>query len=238
VSTNPGRGIGNLLTNKVLVASFGFDERFALRAISDHRPRKIIAVALDTGPSARNRVEKAFHQLQLFALSLGADAELLEIRYSGEPVSRLSWIIRKRLRSLIEGYSGVVVLLSGGPRILVVALLLASMALRGGTGGEVLVRIDGEGFDALVEEPVDALIPAQLGDDKVSQLLELLVEYTEKGQSLGPSEAARILGIPRSTAHRWLRRLVEEGLADYNPDTGLYRATPRAYVSAAGHTRR
>ena len=217
---------------KLLLASLGFDEKFVLRALGDHRPCRLVAVALDTGGDAWARVEKAFAQLQLFGSSLGARAELVRVPYSGEPLPKLIWLLKRLLAEKLMGYDEVVAVLTGGPRLLVIALYTALIGLRQrGIAEKVLLRIEGEGFNALVEERLEGLEVVEL--DKLSrELLRVLVDYSEKGLELGPGEAARVLGVPKSTAYKKLRQLTEQGLAEYNPVTGRYSATGKAYTNA------
>ncbi len=218
--------------NKLLLASLGFDEKFVLRALGDHKPCKLVAVALDTGGDAWTRVEKAFTQLQLFSSSLGARAELVRIPYRGESLPKLVWMLKRVLWEKLGGYDEVVAVLTGGPRLLVIALYTALTGLRQQGGvGNVLLRIEGEGFNALVEEPLENLENVEL-DELSRELLRALISYSEKGLELGPGEAARLLGIAKSTAYKKLRQLAAQGLAEYKPATGRYRATKKAYVNA------
>ena len=218
--------------NKLLLASLGFDEKFVLRALGDHKPCKLVAVALDTGGDAWARVEKAFAQLQLFSSSLGARAELVRIPYRGESLPKLIWVLKRVLSDRLKGHDEVVAVLTGGPRLLVIALYTALTGLRQqGSIGNVLLRIEGEGFNALVEEPLENLENVEL-DELSRELLRALISYSEKGLELGPGEAARLLGVAKSTAYKKLRQLAAQGLAEYNPATGRYRATRKAYVNA------
>ena len=217
--------------NKLLLASLGFDEKFVLRALGDHKPCKLVAIALDTG-DAWARVEKAFAQLQLFSSSLGARAELVRVPYHGETLPKLIWMLKRVLSEKLKGYNEVVASLTGGPRLLVIALYTALTGLKQqGSIGNVLLRIEGEGFNALVEEPLENLEIAEL-DELSRKLLRALISYSEKGLELGPGEAARLLGVAKSTTYKKLRQLVAQGLAEYNPATGRYRATKKAYINA------
>ena len=229
---NPGAWAAlNKGCSKLLLASLGFDEKFVLRALGDHKPCKLVAVALDTGSDAWTRVEKAFTQLQLFSTSLGAQAELVRVPYRGESLPMLIWVLKKVLSKKLRGYNEVVAVLTGGPRLLVIALYTALMGLRQqGDIGNILLRIEGEGFNALVEEPLENLENVEL-DELSRELLKILINRSEEGLELGPGEAARLLGVPKSTAYKKLRQLAAQGLAEYNPASGRYRATRKAYVN-------
>ena len=215
--------------NKLLLASLGFDEKFILGALGDHKPCKLVAIALDTGGDAWARVEKAFTQLQLFSSSLGARAELVRIPYRGESLPKLIWLLKRVLSEKLKGYDEVVASLTGGPRLLVIALYTALIGLgQQGSVRNVLLRIEGKGFNAPVEEPLEN---TEL-DELSRELLRALISYSEKGLELDPGEAARLLGIAKSTAYKKLRQLAAQGLAEYNPITGRYRATKKAYINA------
>ena len=57
----------------------------------------------------------------------------------------------------------------------------------------------------------------------VRNAARVLKAFREGGPSLGVSELARRLGLGKSTVHRLLATLTEEGLLAHEPETGLYR---------------
>jgi DNA-binding IclR family transcriptional regulator len=65
-------------------------------------------------------------------------------------------------------------------------------------------------------------MPSEDGLKSVSTALDVLECFAVDGE-LGVSDIARKLGIAKSTAHRLLTALCRKGIAEQNPETGLYR---------------
>ena len=57
----------------------------------------------------------------------------------------------------------------------------------------------------------------------VGNAARLLKVFLSREKELGVSELARRLGLGKSTVHRLLTTLVNEGLVEQNPETGAYR---------------
>jgi DNA-binding IclR family transcriptional regulator len=74
------------------------------------------------------------------------------------------------------------------------------------------------------EIPIDSDVPRgeSGGVKSVMAALDVLDCFAEEDE-LGVSDIARRLGVAKSTAHRLLTSLCARGLADKNPETGLYR---------------
>lgn len=64
----------------------------------------------------------------------------------------------------------------------------------------------------------------------VASAARLLKEFAGDRQEMGVTEAARRLGIGKSTAHRLLNTLTEERLLEQDPRTGAYRLGLAMYV--------
>ncbi|BEP17263.1 hypothetical protein PYJP_06150 [Pyrofollis japonicus] len=220
---------------KTLLASFGFDERFAIRAISDHKPCKVVAVALDTGSDAWSRVERAFSQLRVFASSLRVESELVSVPYRGESLSRLVYNLARKIGGFIRvalEQGELLVLLSGGPRLLVLGLYILLSMLPEEYAKKITVRVEGEGFNALVEELLADLRVPEL-DVLDRRLVALIIERMDTG--LGVSEAARLLGVAKSTVYRRLSALSEKGIAVRDEEKGRYYPSERAFLAASLH---
>ena len=217
--------------DRLLVVTLGFDERFALRALGEHRPSRLYALALYTDESSWSRVSKAFSQLRLFAGQLGVEAELIRVDYRGERVSVLVGRLKPLLEGLVEDSGGTVLALTGGPRLLVVAVLVAALSLPERLVERIVLRLEGEGFDAVVVEPLANLRYAEL-DPTARRVLRLLVDARREGRWVGPTEVSERLGIPKSTAYKKLQELVARGLAEYDQRSRRYTATEKAYVNA------
>ncbi|ABM80503.1 helix-turn-helix domain-containing protein [Hyperthermus butylicus] len=216
---------------KVVVSTLGFDEKFALRALIAHRPRRFYAVALYTNEDAWRRILKAFSQLKLVASQLGVEAELVRIDYRGEGLSVLAGKIKMLLEGYAENADRLVLVLTGGPRILVSAALVAAIALPRRLAERIAVRLEGEGFEAVIVEPLLNIVPVPL-DDTARRIVRLLLQALLEGRGVGPTEVSQELGIPKSTAYKKLQELVAMGLASYDPRSRSYRATERAYINA------
>ncbi|ALL00359.1 CRISPR-associated protein, Csa3 family [Pyrodictium delaneyi] len=216
---------------RLVVATLGFDERFALRALTEHRPDRLYALALYTDESSWSRVSRAFSQLRLFAEQLGVGAELVRIDYRGERISVLAGRLKALLESYAESSGELVLALTGGPRLLVVAALVAALSLPERLVERMVLRLEGEGFDVVAEEQLANLRYVEL-DPTARRVLGLLVEVRREGRWVGPTEVSERLGIPKSTAYKKLQELVARGLAEYDQRSRRYTATERAYVNA------
>jgi IclR family transcriptional regulator, KDG regulon repressor len=73
---------------------------------------------------------------------------------------------------------------------------------------------------------VDALREQRVSDGGLSSVgnaARLLKAFLSREKEIGVSELARRLDLGKSTVHRLLTTLVQEGLVERNPDTGAYR---------------
>lgn len=61
------------------------------------------------------------------------------------------------------------------------------------------------------------------GLSSVGNAARLLKAFLSREREIGVSELARRLGLGKSTVHRLLTTLVQEGLVERNPETGAYR---------------
>jgi IclR family KDG regulon transcriptional repressor len=61
------------------------------------------------------------------------------------------------------------------------------------------------------------------GLSSVGNAARLLKAFLSREKEIGVSELARRLGLGKSTVHRLLTTLVQEGLVERNPETGAYR---------------
>ncbi|ABM80513.1 hypothetical protein [Hyperthermus butylicus] len=108
-----------------LIATMGFDEKFVIRAVLDHRPKKIIVVGLRVSSDAWSRVEKAYNSVSQLAVSTGASSSLVGLDAAGiiggDRAGDLEFAslvreVKKILRSALGETSSCIVLsLTGGP---------------------------------------------------------------------------------------------------------------------------
>jgi CRISPR-associated protein Csa3 len=210
------------------VASFGFDEKFFLRALVDHRPSRAYALALRVEESSWSRVVVAFERAKPIASIMGVDARLVSVS-PGSGLGELVYSVKNTVREIVGGCRGVVVSLTGGPRVLVVSLLLALLGLEDELAGRVRLRVEGEGFERVYLEELTGLRPVQLNGD-LRSVLQVVVRETLQGRGVGPSGVARELNMPKSTAHKRLQELARLGLIAGSQ--GVYRATLLGIVNA------
>jgi CRISPR-associated protein Csa3 len=191
-----------------LVASFGFDERFVVRAVIRHGIGSGDRIVLVTG-SRHERTVKAFEYVRGLAESVGAEAELVEM---GDVTYSFPGLVA-RLRSLLEGLAGayerVTVLLSGGMRVLVLALYTAALLSGRGVKGRLRVEVDTEDVGRLVEIPGEAL--SLLGPPELGAKMELLRAVVER-PGLTVEELASMLSKNPSTIRRQVAALDELSL--------------------------
>lgn len=64
----------------------------------------------------------------------------------------------------------------------------------------------------------------------VSRISSLLKCFTQGEPELGVSEISRKVGLPKSTIHRTLSALVNEGLVSQNEETGKYTIGPELFI--------
>lgn len=196
---------------RVLIASFGFDIDFVMRKLANREYSKIVLLALYTSDEAFKRVEKAYHTLSVACKSLGVDCILEKI----EP-EKLIRSLSSTLRANVEDprVERVEVYLTGGPRILVTALVLSTLLLPSTLAERVEISVEGEGFEC--EARVDLAKYAELVrlDERDKKIVFEL-------QARGPqklSELESSTEIPRSTLYRRLEELREKRLVEKEED--------------------
>ena len=196
----------------VLVASVGFTTDFIVRRLSRGGVRRVVAVGLrvEEDPRSWERVEKSFQVLDSFLRTMGIEGELVPVASGGSLLRELTELLLAELRGSACGGDCVVeVFLTGGPRILVVSLALATLLLPDEALRRVVISVYGEQFDAeLVIRPWYVAVLRGL-DAVERKILEALVRL---GGSARPSELLVELGIARSTLYKKLARLRRLGL--------------------------
>jgi CRISPR-associated protein Csa3 len=187
------------------VATLGFDADLVLRRVRQGGYGRIKCLALRVDDASFRRVENAFATVEFVADRLSVPAELRAF----EPGRGLVRGVLAELESeLARGADEVELYLSGGPRLLVVAALIASLLVHPSFADRVRVVVEGEGFEASLEAPAGWLKRlASLTSEEVEVL-----NYVAGVGRARPPELARDLGLPKATAYKRLRKLAEEGL--------------------------
>jgi CRISPR-associated protein Csa3 len=205
---------------RYLVASFGFDIDFVFREMTSGKFDKVLLLALRTARGFE-RVQKAFATLSLICTSLRVECAL-------EPVVPDEKMLRSVYSTLLKAASEAQELelyLTGGPRMLVVALLVAALMLPRELAGKVSVVVEGEGFDCEMRVDPSVLAEKLRLDEKSARIVSAL----EAGRAK-LSEIAREAGLPKSTAHRRLTELMESGLVQ-EVAAGVYSSKPHATIT-------
>jgi CRISPR-associated protein Csa3 len=195
------------LEGYTLVASVGFTVDFILRRVAaggEPRPSRVVAAGLYTDPSSWRRVEEAARLLGVYLSKLGVDLSLERLPANSRLVAEASSLLhREAARGPVELY------LTGGPRLLVVALYTAALTLPPRIMDRVRIVSYGEGFPARLEVRPSTLARLASIDEASRRILEAI--------RAGARTASSILsrtGLPRSTLYKKLRELREAGLVE------------------------
>lgn len=184
-----------------LVASFGFDMDFVVRRLAAKKYDKVVLVALKTDEGFE-KVKKAYSALSIVCNSLKVDCVL-------EPVSPST--LFKSVHSILlyeaKKVDELEVFLTGGPRMLVVALLLSTLLIPKEHISKVSLVVEGEGFDCTATINASMLLDVLSLDERDKAIISAL-----ESEELTLSEISRRTEIPKSTVHRRLEELVKKGL--------------------------
>ena len=186
---------------RVLLASFGFDIDYVLRRLATQRYSRVVLLGLKTREGFE-RVKKAYSTLSIVCSSLKVDCVLEPIEPSNMLRSTYSTLLGEA-----RGAEEVEVYLTGGPRILVTALIISTLTLPEPEATRTKLVVEGEGFECSMSISVRDLINRLRLDDRDKTILVSL----EEGR-LTLSEIVKKTGLPKSTVHRRLEELVEKGL--------------------------
>ena len=204
--------------NRVLIITLGFDEKFAIRAITMHGLSKGDKIVLLTGPLVE-RTEKAASYVREFLNKYypwEAEVELvvLPIEDFYETTSKVVELLKKfsRVRE-------IVVNLSGGMRIVILALFTATLFL-----GLENLKVEAEAEDSstyitMDPKPLKSLISMEeLGVEK-KEVLRVLASETKR---VSVVELAAKFGRDVSTIRRHVNSLEEKGLLIVRKRKPLY----------------
>jgi CRISPR-associated protein Csa3 len=190
---------------KLLCLTLGFDEKFAARALmragigSGDRVLVFVAEPME---------ERAERCLKLFKEFISKYVEDVDLRIVGVEVRKFSFSvlrIKKVLGDYARDVNEVMLNLSGGMRALILEALSAALLL----GLDSIVEVELENLRGLVTFPL-RLLGGGLSRGEVKVLSVLL----KAGGELNLLEISKESGMPRSTVHKKLRRLVEIGLIE------------------------
>lgn len=193
---------------RALIASFGFDEKFVVRAILRHGIGAGDEIILVTG-RPEEKAQKAYETVKQLADSADAKVSLKQLNEAIYDFKQLIRETKKILLDAIERHAKVTLLLSGGMRVIVLGLYTALLLLPKQLREKVKVELDTEDTYRLVEIPDSILnlfeVP-ELGAKK--DLLAVIVN--EPGLTI--EGLARRLNKDESTIRRQLQALLSLGL--------------------------
>ncbi len=188
-----------------LIASFGFDERFVVRAIIRHGLSQGDLVILLTSKLVE-KAEKAYKYVDQIARNVQAKVEVVELGESTYSFPHLVRSVKDILIKQAKERDRVTVILSGGMRIIVLGLYTAALSMPKDLKDKISIEIDTEDINRLVVIPrniVEIINPPSLGAK--SEILDLVI----KTPGLTIDELANKLGKDRSTIRRHLQALKE-----------------------------
>ncbi|MCE4615845.1 MAG: CRISPR-associated CARF protein Csa3 [Aeropyrum sp.] len=195
--------------NTLLIATMGFTVDFIIRRIADikreENVHRLMAVGLDAGDGMWRRVEQTYSLLSTYLTSINVESSLHRLEITPTLIPEARDIIALGLAEAGEG--DVELFLTGGPRMLVVAMLLAAMSLRGSEARRIRVVSYGEGFPGSIKARLHHITVLHRLDDKSRAILEALREGSRT-----PDELRRRTGLKRSTLYMKLEDLRREGL--------------------------
>ncbi len=184
----------------IIVITLGFDEKFALRAVSRRGLKPEDEVIILIPKPTDERVERAFRNFD----------EILKKAFQNPKVSKVYVEVRdfnKALREIIKAFierkeSHFLINLSGGLRILILETFISSLLLN--LDAEIEIEI--EDFSGLISFPLKISYPLVL-DKKDIKILNVL--------KINPSDLSKIAKetkISKTTAWRRIKKLQEKNL--------------------------
>jgi len=203
---------------RVLVATLGFDEKFAIRALMRHSDeiRKVVIVIAEP---VEERAMKALNEVEKF-IKLYLEGKSVEV-IKVNPSSVYDAIVK--LKNIFSAYEEYIVNISGGMRALIVELLIAFTLSR----ARGIIEIELENFRGLISLPPEIFMLPPLSSEEY----KILREIVSRGR-VSPRELIKALDIPRSTFYKYMRNLVSKKLviARREDRRTVYEATKIARI--------
>ena len=190
---------------RALVASFGFDERFVVRAIIRHGIGVGDLLLLITSTSTEKTLT-AYNYVKDLASKVGAQVELLQLGDKVYSFPDLVTELKRILLELLKSYDGITILLSGGMRVLVLGLYTAALLIPQNVKERISLEIDTEDRGihiAIPNELLYILTPPDLGAR--INVLRAVVE----SPGLTIEELSQKLGKDESTIRRQIQTLAK-----------------------------
>jgi len=197
----------------IFIATLGFDEKFALRAILRRglsNGDKIFVIAPKRDDP---RAEKAYTSLKQMIERL-AQVKIQRIRIDSENMPKAIAQLRSFLSEIMKSKESVVLNVSGGQRIVIVELLAAALSL-----GAYDFELEIETEDSSTVVSIPLRIMAKLDTDFTD--MKIMEKLYDSPKTLG--EISLETKVNRSTVWRRLNKLIELGLVEKS--NGKYKLT-------------
>jgi CRISPR-associated protein Csa3 len=184
----------------IIVVTLGFDEKFALRAVSRRGLRPEDEVVILIPKPTDERVGRALQNFE----------EILRKAFQNPKISKVYVEVRdfnKALQEIIKAFikrkeSHFLINLSGGLRILILETFISTLLLN--LDAEIEIEI--EDFSGLISFPLKISYPFALDKKDVKILNVLKINQSDL------SKIAKEIGISKTTVWRRLRKLQERNL--------------------------
>jgi len=200
---------------KILILSLGFDERFAIRSILRTGLSSGDKVLIFTAEPIVDKAEKALQIVLEFLKKYFEGVEYEVISIPTKDFERSVSMIGERLMKLKSLGYDVILNLSGGMRSLIIELLVASTLV----GLKGVVEVELENLEGYLSFTVDVLrIRAPLKEEYKS-VLNAIIEAGE----INLSQLSRKVAMAKSTIHKIVKKMIEEGLVEYEKVGKEYR---------------
>ena len=212
---------------RCIFATLGFEEKFAVRAITRHGLDRGDRVCIFRGPGVE-RAERAAKVLKDFVERYyGGEVELRFIEVPVESFQGAVAAVKGALEEYSRGASRVVVNLSGGMRVLVAAALTALSLAE--LDVEPLIELELEDSSSIVSIPLSMLKASSFKQELTEErrrLLKALVELREATIQ----ELASKLGLSQATVRRHIHKLMELKLV-YAKGPRPFKASPAEWAT-------
>jgi len=191
-----------------LIAVLGFDERHVIRSLLRLGFKNVDVIYLVV-PSGRitKQTEEAIKRItEVAKLANVSDVKVFEVDPLGfgSAVAKL----RKLMIDLCSGGKDLVISLGGGMRVLIVETLVASLLVPKELSSHILIVVDLESGEGYIEVNISNILTiSELKSDELQVLKYLLTKAPA-----GPTEISKILGIPKTTVWKILKKLHAKGL--------------------------
>lgn len=203
-----------VLCLKALVLTLGFDERFAIRGI--------LRTGLSSGDKvtvfiAEPLVDKAEKALQILMDFFKKYLEEVNVDVVSVPTRDFELsvtIIGGKLKELKGLDCKVVLNLSGGMRSLIIEILLTSILinLKG------IVEIELENLEGYLSFPIEIFKVKMPMKEEYILILKTIMLH----EGININQISNKLGMAKSSIHKIIRKLVENGLIEYEKEGKEY----------------